>query len=171
MFQRTCQKIFIDFLNHAISNDEHGRFRFWGVGWVLRWWWWFFSLSLSEDWLSLFITWLISFIIANVTSLLVKCVVSSGTCFKNTINLYIFCSAFFFANFVNWRLWSDWMGFGVMGIQVSQLSSFFFFQKFCHVSDFHMDCYFCIHQSCVWAVFWWHCFFLLIPPLKSQFHF
>ena len=104
-------------------------------------------------------------------NLLVKCVVSSGMCFKNTINLSIFCSAFFFANFVNWRLWSDWMGFGVMGIQVSQLSSFFFFQKFCHVSDFHMDCYFCIHQSCVWAVFWWHCFFLLIPPLKSQFHF
>ena len=104
-------------------------------------------------------------------NLLVKCVVSSEMCFKNTINLSIFCSAFFFANFVNWRLWSDWMGFGVMGIQVSQLSSFFFFQKFCHVSDFHMDCYFCIHQSCVWAVFWWHCFFLLIPPLKSQFHF
>ena len=62
-------------------------------------------------------------------NLLVKCVVSSGMCFKNPINLSIFCSAFFFANFVNWRLWSDWMGFGVMGIQVSQLSSFFFFSE------------------------------------------
>ena len=53
-------------------------FRFLGVNWILRWWWWLF-LSLSGGWFSLFIIWLTSFISEDVTPVLVKWVVSSGS--------------------------------------------------------------------------------------------
>ena len=125
MLQGICKKISIDFLNHAIPSEEHQCFRFWGVSWILRWWWWFiFSLTVGQ--FSLFITWLISFIFEDVTSVLIKCVFSSG-CAWTTLSICIsFTLLFCFANFVNWRSLSDWMGFEVVHIQVSRGSSFFF---------------------------------------------
>ena len=97
------------------------------------------SFSLSVPQFSLFITWLISFIFEDVTSVLVKCVFSSG-CTWITLSICIsFTLLFCFANFVNWHSLTDWIGFEVMGIQVLRRS---FFQESCQVSDFHMDCYF-----------------------------
>ena len=96
---------------------------------------------------SLFIIWLISFIFEDVTPVLVKCVVSSGSV-SITLSIYIsFTLLFCFANFVNWRSLSGWMGFEVVDVQVSQPTSLF--QKSCPLSDFHMDCYYCIHRSFV----------------------
>ena len=168
MFQRTCKKISIDFFNHGIPNDEHWCFidfwrlvGFWDSGGGL-------SFFLSGGRLSLFITWLILFRFEDVTSLLIKCVVSSRCAWLfNSLSICIcFTLLFCFANFVNWRSLSDWMEFDVVDIQIWRRSSFFF-QKCCRASDFYMNCYF----WAVWAVFWWHCFFLLHPPLKGQFDF
>ena len=82
------------------------------------------SLSLSGGRFSSFTTWLISLIFEDVTSVLVKCVLSSGhalitlsTCISFTL---LFCPA----NFVNWLSLSDLMGFEVVDRQVSQRSSF-----------------------------------------------
>ena len=123
MLQRTCKKVSIDFRKKAIPNDEHWCFRFlgligfWDGGGGL-------SFYLSGGRFSLFIVWHILFIFEDVTPVLVKCVVSSG-CARMTLSTCTsFTLLFCFANFVNWRLLSDWMGFEVGDIQVSRRSSF-----------------------------------------------
>ena len=86
-------------------------------------------------------------------------------CLNDTVNLYIFHFPFCFGNFLNWQLLSDWM-------RLEECRDILhLFQKCCRILDFHMDCYYCFHRSFVWAVIYWHCFFLLLSPLKSQFHF
>ena len=116
MLQRTCKKVSIDFLNHAIPNDEHWCFRFLGVSWVLRWWWWFISFFIRG---SIFLIYYMAHLIyiwgCNSCVGQVRCFI--WICLNNTLFL---C----FDNFVNWRSLSDWMGFEVVDIQVSRRSSF-----------------------------------------------
>ena len=125
MLQRTCNEISIDFLNHAIPNDDHWCFIdfwrlvvFWDGGGGL-------SLSLSGGRLSLFITSIILFIFDDVTSLLVKCVVSSGCAWIILSICISFTLLFSLANFVNWGSLSDRTEFEVVDIQGSRRSSFF----------------------------------------------
>ena len=126
MLQRTCKKVSIDFLNHAIPSDEHWCFRclnfweldgFWGGGGGL-------SPSLPGHRFSLFVMWLTSFIFEDITPVLVKCVVSSGSTWIALSTFTSFALLLGFANFVNWCSLSDWMGFEVVDIQVSRRSSF-----------------------------------------------
>ena len=157
----------IDFLNHAIPNDEQWWFGFWEV---VRFWdgGGGLSLSLWVGWFSIFITWLISFIFEDVTFVLVKCVLSSG-CAWITLSVCIsFALLFGFANFVNWRLLSDWMGLGVMDIQVSRRSSFLSkilltFGRSHGLLLFHSQE---LHLSNVLMTLFFH----LLRHFKSQFH-
>ena len=80
-------------------------------------------LSLSGGWLSLFITWLISFIFKDVTSALVKCVVLSGCAWKTLSIFWSFALLFWFANFVNWRLLSDY--YGIWSNGYTSIATFF----------------------------------------------
>ena len=72
--------------------------------------------GLSGGWFSLFIIWLTSFIFENVTPVLVKCVVSSGSAWITLSTCTSFALLLCFANFVNWR--------SLVDIQVSRRSSF-----------------------------------------------
>ena len=74
------------------------------------------SLSLSGGRFSLFIIWLTSFIFEDVTPVLVKCVVSSGSAWITLSTCTSFALLLCFANFVNWR--------SLVDIQVSRSSSF-----------------------------------------------
>ena len=118
---RIYSSTFLIMLSPTMNTDVLkflGLVGFWDVGGSL-------SLSLYEDRLSLFITWLILFIFENVTSVLVKCVVSSR-CARMTLSICIsFTLLFCFSNFVNWRWFSEWMAFEAVHIQVSWRSSFF----------------------------------------------
>ena len=122
MLQRISKKVstFLIMLSPTINTDVldfWGLVGFWDGGGGL-------SLSLSGGRFSLFIIWLTSFIFEDVTPVLVKCVVSSGSA-SITLSIYVsFTLLFCFANFVNWRSLSGWMGFEVADIQVSQRSSF-----------------------------------------------
>ena len=115
MLQRNCKKVSIDFLNHAIPNDEHWCFRFLGVSWVLRWWWWFISFFIRG---SIFLIYYMAHVIYiwGLTLVLVKCVVSSGSAWITLSTCTSFTLLLCFANFVNWR--------SLVDIQVSQRSSF-----------------------------------------------
>ena len=117
---RRYPSTFLNMLSPTMNNDVldfWGLVGFWNGGGGL-------SLSLSGGQFSLFIIWLTSFIFEDVTPVLVKCVVSSGSAWI-TLSIYTsFTLLLFFANFVNWRLLSDWLGFEVVGIQVLRRSSF-----------------------------------------------
>ena len=92
--------IFLIMLSPTLNIDGLGFWRlvgFWYGGGGL-------SLSLSGGWFALFITWLISFIFEDVTSSLVKCVVSSGCCWITLSICISFGLLFRFANFVSWQL-------------------------------------------------------------------
>ena len=134
---------------------------FWGVSWVLRWRLQFISYFIRG---SVILMWLIPFMFEDVLSILIKCFVSSRCAWKSLSICISFTLLFCLANFVKWWLLFYWMGFGVMDIEVSQGSSFF--QKFCRVLDFHMDCNFAftgaVCEQCSNDIF---CF----PPLKSHF--
>ena len=97
--------------------DFWGLVEFWDGGGGL-------SLSLSWGQFSLFIIWFTSSIFEDVTPVLVKCVISSGTSWITLSTCTSFTLLLYFANFVNWRSLSDWMGFEVVDIQASQRSSF-----------------------------------------------
>ena len=70
-------------------------------------------------------TWLISFIFEDVTSVLTKCIVSSGYTWKTLSICISFALLFCFANFLDWQFLFYWIRFGVMDIEVSWHSSFF----------------------------------------------
>ena len=113
MLQRTCKKVSIDFLIMLSPTMNTNVLDFWGtVGF------WDLGGGLS---LTFF---LISFIFHDVTPGLVKCVVSSGSASITLSTCTSFTLLFCFANFVNWRSLSDWMGYEVMELQVSRRSSF-----------------------------------------------
>ena len=147
MFQGVRKKFFIDALNHAIPNDEHW-FRFLGL---VRFWDRGGDLSFLIRGSIFFIHYMAHLIyFEDVTSVLVILVVSSECAWIALSICTSFTLLFCFTNFVNWRLLSDWMEFEVVDIQVLRR---YFFQQFCWVSGFNIGCYFCIHRSCVWAVF------------------
>ena len=127
------------------------------------------SLPLSGYWFSLFIIWLTSFMFEDVTPVLVKCVGSSRSAWITLSTCTSFALLLCFTNFANLRSSSDWMGFEVMDIQVSWCSSFIL-EIFSSFGFSHgllpLD-----SQEFRLSSVRWHCFFLLLPPLKSQFHF
>ena len=113
--------------------------------------------------------WLTSSIFEDVTPVLVKCVVSSGSAWITLSTCTSFALLLCFTNFANLRSLSDWMGFEVVDIKVSWRSSFIL-EIFSSFGFSHgllpLD-----SQEFRLSSVRWHCFFLLLPPLKSQLHF
>ena len=123
MLQRTCKKVSIDFLNHAIPNDEHWCFRFLGVSWILRWWWWFISFFIRES----------IFFIHCMTHLIYiwrfnSCVGQMNCfiwmCLNDAIKLYIFHSAFLLCKFCKLAIiWLD----GIWSSGYRSIATFFIY--------------------------------------------
>ena len=112
---------FLIILSPRINTDVLdfvGLVRFWDVGGGL-------FISLSGCPFASLVTWLMSFIFEDVTSVLVKCVLSSG-CAWITLSICVsFTLPFCLANFVICRSVFDSVGFEVVDIQVLQRSSYF----------------------------------------------